>query len=76
VGGQRRREGILVKRQYQVYPFVGQTFKIATTDSNHGHKVYPNLLAGFQLKGINQAWVAHSLYSNWALLILAALLDR
>jgi hypothetical protein len=41
------------------------SLKIATTDSNHGHNVYPNLLSGRQLTSINQAWVArHHLYSN------------
>jgi putative transposase len=39
-----------------------QSFKIATTDSNHGYKVYPNLLAGLTLTSTNQAWVADIIY--------------
>ena len=66
LGKQLRREGInvndkrirRVQRKYQLFPIRWQSFKIATTDSNHGHKVYPNLLAGLTLTGINQAWVA------------------
>ena len=65
LGKQLRREGInvndkrirRVQRKYQLFPIRWQSFKIATTDSNHGHKVYPNLLAGLTLTGINQAWV-------------------
>jgi hypothetical protein len=54
------------------------SLKIATTDSNHGHKVYPNLLSGRQLTSINQAWVArHHLYLNpLGFVYLAVLLDR
>ena len=39
-----------------------QSFKIATINSNHRHKVYPNLLAELTLTGTNQAWVADITY--------------
>jgi putative transposase len=63
LGKQLRREGICVndkrvrriQRKYQLFPIRWHSFKIATTDSNHGHKVYPNLLAGLTLTGVNQA---------------------
>ena len=50
LGQQLRREGIVVndkkirrvQRKYQLFPIRWQSFKIATTDSNHGHKVDPN----------------------------------
>ena len=53
LGEQLRREGIVVndkkirrvQRRYQLFPIHWQNSKIATTDSNHGDKVYPNLLA-------------------------------
>ena len=53
LGKQLRREGICVndkrirrvQRKYQLFPIRWQSFKIATTDSNHGHRVYRNLLA-------------------------------
>ena len=62
LGKQLRREGIRVndkkirrvQRKYQLFPIRWQSFKIVTTDSNHGHKVYPNLLAGLTLTGPDQ----------------------
>jgi putative transposase len=86
LGEQLRREGISVndkrirrvQRQYQLFPIRWHSFKIATTDSNHGHKVYPNLLAGMNLTGTNQAWVADITYIRISkgFVFLAALLDR
>jgi putative transposase len=86
LGQQLRREGISVndkrirrvQRQYQLYPIRWQNFKIATTASNHGHKVYPNLLGGLQVTDINQAWVADITYIRIlrGFVYLAALLDR
>ena len=67
-----------VQRKYQLYPVRWHSFKIATTDSKHGHKVYPNLLAGLTLTGTNQAWVADITYIRIlkGFVFLAALLDR
>lgn len=86
LGRQLRREGIVVndkkirrlQRQYQLFPIRWQSFKISTTDSHHGHKVYPNLLAGKALTGINQAWVADITYIRISkgFVFLAAILDR
>lgn len=86
LGKQLRREGVRVndkrirrvQRQYQLFPIRWQSFKIATTDSNHGHKVYPNLLAELTLTGTNQAWVADITYIRIlrGFVYLAALLDR
>lgn len=83
---QLRREGIVVndkkirrvQRKYQLFPIRWRTFKIATTDSNHNHKVYPNLLAEKILTGINQAWVADITYIRIlkGFVFLAAILDR
>jgi putative transposase len=86
LGQQLRREGIVVndkkirrvQRTYQLFPIRWQNFKIVTTDSNHGHKVYPNLLAEKKLTGINQAWVADITYIRImkGFVFLAAILDR
>jgi len=70
LGKQLRREGICVndkrirriQRKYQLFPIRWQSFKIATTDSNHGRPVYPNLLAELTVTGINQVWVADIAY--------------
>jgi putative transposase len=86
LGQQLRREGIVVndkkirrvQRKYQLFPIRWHSFKIATTDSDHGYKVYPNLLRGKTLTGINQAWVADITYIQIlkGFVFLAALLDR
>jgi putative transposase len=36
--------------------------RIWTTDSNHSHKVYPNLARDLELSGVNQLWVADITY--------------
>jgi putative transposase len=86
LGQQLRREGIVVndkrirrvQRKYQLFPIRWRTFKITTTDSNHSHKIYPNLLAHKTLTGLNQAWVADITYIRIlkGFVFLAALLDR
>ena len=37
-------------------------FVVTTTDSKHGHKVYPNLAKDLELTGIDQLWVADITY--------------
>ena len=83
---QLHREGIRVndkrirrvQRKYQLCPVRWHSFRIATTDSDHGYPVYPNLLAGLTLTGTNQAWVADITYIRIlkGFVFLAALLDR
>ena len=67
-----------MQRLYQLFPIRWHSFKIATTNSNHGHKVYPNLLAELTLTGTNQAWVADITYIRIlkGFVFLAAILDR
>jgi putative transposase len=67
-----------VQRKYQLFPIGWRTFKIATTDSNHNHRIYPNQLAEKILTGINQAWVADITYIRIlkGFVFLAAILDR
>jgi len=86
LGKQLRREGICVndkrirrvQRLYQLFPIRWQSFKIATTDSNHDHPVYPNLLAKLAVTGINQVWGADITYIRIlrGFVYLAALLER
>jgi transposase InsO family protein len=37
-------------------------FRVSTTDSDHGRRVYPNLAAGMEPGGIDQLWVADITY--------------
>jgi putative transposase len=50
---------------------------VRTTDSNHGHKVYPNLLGDHQVTKLNEAWVADITYIRIAngFVYLAVILD-
>jgi len=45
------------RTSHPTIPIRWQSFKIATTDFNHGHPVYLNLLAGLTVTGINQVWI-------------------
>jgi len=50
---------------------------LATTDSNHPYRVFPNLLKGRSLTGINQVWVADITYIRikTGFVFLAVVLD-
>lgn len=50
-----------VMGKYNLFQEVKKRF-IATTDSNHNHPVYPNLLKGREVTGVNQVWVADITY--------------
>lgn len=57
--GERRLRGILSKFEMQIWPRKGF---VRTTDSNHSHPVYENLLKGKQISGINQVWASDITY--------------
>jgi putative transposase len=50
---------------------------VATTDSAHGHRTYPNLLAGLAVTAMDQAWVADITYIRLptTFIYLACILD-
>lgn len=50
---------------------------VRTTDSNHGHRIYPNLMQNLAVTGPNQAWVADITYIGVrnAFVYLAVILD-
>jgi len=50
---------------------------VATTDSNHGRKVYPNLAGEMSLTGVDQLWVADITYIRLReeFIFLAVILD-
>jgi transposase InsO family protein len=39
-----------------------KAFKPVTTQSNHDYKIYPNLIKGIEVTGLNQVWVADITY--------------
>jgi transposase InsO family protein len=41
---------------------VKKRFRLCTTDSNHGERVYANLARGLKVSGINQLWVSDITY--------------
>jgi putative transposase len=50
---------------------------VKTTDSEHGYRIYPNLLKGLEVRGRNQVWVADITYIRilTGFLYLAVVLD-
>jgi transposase InsO family protein len=57
--GERRLRGVLRKFQLQIRP---RKRFIATTDSNHGYLVHPNLIEGMTIDGVNQIWASEITY--------------
>ena len=64
-------------REYGLYPEIRQAFTMATTDSDHGLLVYPNLVKHREVNGPNEVWVADSTYIRIAtcFVYLAIVLD-
>ncbi len=56
---------------------VKKRFKLQTTDSNHGEKIYPNLAKNLEVTGINQLWVADITYIQLSkeFVFLAVIID-
>ena len=79
---ERRAQNINAKRIRRVMsenglrPILWRSF-VRTTDSNHPHRVYPNLLKNQTLSGLNQAWAADITYIRirTGFVYLAAILD-
>lgn len=57
--GERRLRRVM--RQYGLKAKMKKAF-VHTTDSNHSHRVYPNLLLGKTIRGLNQAWASDLTY--------------
>jgi transposase InsO family protein len=65
-----------VMRKYDLLRRIRQRF-VRTTDSDHAYRVYPNLLKGRTVTGINQVWVADITYIRilTGFVFLAVILD-
>jgi putative transposase len=57
--GERKLRRIMKK--YDLHARIKRAF-VRTTDSNHGHRVYPNLLPGRTVMGLNEVWTADLTY--------------
>lgn len=57
--GERKLRGILSKFRLQIRP---KKKFVKTTDSNHSHRVYPNLLEEMTVTGPNQVWASDITY--------------
>ena len=65
-----------VMAEYGLQAQVSRKF-INTTDSKHGHPIYPNLIEGLTVTGINRVWVADITYIRimTGFVFLAVILD-
>ena len=56
---------------------VKKRFRLRTTDSNHGEKIYPNLARDLKVIGINQLWVSDITYIQLSkeFVFLAVIID-
>jgi len=72
--GERKIRRIM--RKYSLLSKIKRAFKV-TTDSNHSHRVYPNLLPGRTVMGLNEVWTADLTYIRIAngFVYLAVILD-
>ncbi len=57
--GERRLRNVMEK--YGLWAQIKKAW-VKTTDSNHSHKLYPNLLPGMKLTGTNQVWASDITY--------------
>ena len=72
--GERKIRRIM--KRFSLHAEIQRAF-VHTTDSNHSHRIYPNLLPGRCLTGINQAWAADLTYIRTvnSFVYLAVILD-
>lgn len=85
VDAELRREGICINskrirrvmREYGLFAEVKKAFKVATTDSNHPYRIYPNLVKEVVVTEPNQVWAADITYIRIAtcFVYLAVILD-
>lgn len=79
-----KREGINVNwkkirrvmREYGLLPEIKRAY-VTTTDSKHGFAIFPNLVKGLMLTGLNQVWVSDITYIRIAtcFVYLAVVID-
>jgi putative transposase len=80
-----KREGLIVNwkrirrvmREYGLFAEFKKAFKTVTTDSNHPHRIYPNLTKGMAITKPNQVWASDITYIriSTCFVYLAVILD-
>lgn len=72
--GERRLRALMKKHRLQIKP---RRRFVHTTNSKHGRQVYPNLIKGKELDGLNQVWASDFTYIriNNGFVYLAVILD-
>ena len=72
--GERKLRKVIQRFELQIKP---RKKFVATTDSNHKHKVYPNLLPEMTLDNVNQVWASDITYIRITngFVFLAVILD-
>lgn len=72
--GERRIRRVM--KHFSLHADIQRAF-VRTTDSNHSQRVYPNLLPGRRIGGVNRVWVADLTYIRIAngFVYLAVILD-
>ena len=71
-----RKRVLRIMRKFRLFRRQKQKFCI-TTDSNHNYLIYPNLIRGMEVTGMNQLWVADITYIRieTGFVYLACILD-
>jgi putative transposase len=71
-----KKKVLRIMRKYNLFKKQKKKFCI-TTDSNHNYQIYPNLIKGMELTGINQLWVSDITYIRieTGFVFLACILD-
>jgi len=66
-----------VMKKFKIQPIRKIKFKVATTDSNHFERIYPNHIQGMMLNGVDQVWGADITYVRirTGFLYLAVIMD-
>jgi transposase InsO family protein len=66
-----------VMKENSLRPIIYKTFKVQTTNSKHGHRIYPNKIKGKTVTGLNQVWVTDLSYIRilTAFVYVAVILD-
>jgi len=66
-----------IMEKYDLKPITKKRFKIATTDSNHQEKIFPNHIQGMACDDINQVWAGDLTYIRIAtgFVFLAVIMD-